>query len=140
MMTSEVERYFLLRSRARRQVGVALERRQQVLEPVEDDAEAVLDRPHAERDRQVRLADAGRPLDQERAVLADPLAGRQRLDAAALERRLEGEVEVGQRLSGRQPREHERGPHPPLVALAQLVLEQPVEEAVRRQSPRPPPR
>jgi hypothetical protein len=30
---------------------------------VEGDGEAVLDGPHAERDREVRLADAGRPLD-----------------------------------------------------------------------------
>ena len=41
---------------SRRQVGVALLGREQVLEPVEHDAEAELDRAHAERDGKLGLA------------------------------------------------------------------------------------
>lgn len=93
------------RQSTRREVRVAAQRREQLSEPVEDDREAVFDRPQ-------------------------PRAGCQRLDAGPLHRGLEGEVEVPERLPGRQPRELERGAHAALLARRMLIVEQPVEEAV----------
>lgn len=87
----------------RLRVGVAPVGREQVLEPVEEDAEAEFSRAHAEPDSQVRLADPAWARDQQGVLLADPLAGRQCFDAAALERRLEREIEVAERPAGRQP-------------------------------------
>ena len=66
-------------------------------------------------------------------MLADPGAGGQRLDAALLDRGLEGEVEIAQRLAHGQAGEPQRGLDAPQLALGGLGGEQPIEEAVRRQ-------
>src|SRR5262249_62062646 len=105
---------------------------EQVLEAIEHNPEAELDGAHAERDGQVRLPDTRRSLDEQRAVLADPVAGGERLDAPPLEGGLEREVEVRQGLARGQRREYERGPPPTLVAGTPLLLEQPVQEPMRR--------
>ena len=73
---------------------IGLQRRQQLVEPVELGGEALFHRLHAKTHRQVRLADARRPLDQQRLVLPDPGTGRQGVDPRALDRRLEAEVEA----------------------------------------------
>ena len=114
------------------ELGVPLERGEEVLQPVKGDGEAVLDRPHGERHREMRLPDAGRALQQQALPLPDPRAGGERLDAAPLDARLEGKVEIAKGLPGRQPREAQRRAHAPLVARRQLGLEQPVEKPVRR--------
>jgi len=75
---------------------------------------------------------ARRPLQQDRLAVAHPGAGRKRVDARALDRRLEGEVEILQRLPDRQVGDLERGLHPPFLAPGQLRCKQPVEKRVRR--------
>src|SRR5262249_375869 len=67
---------------------------------------------------------ARRSQDQQRLLLPQPGAGRQRLQLGPLDRRLEGEVEVGQRLARRQAREPQRRADPPLLAPLQLAAEQ----------------
>jgi len=78
------------------------------------------------------LADSGRTLDQQRALLADPLTGRQRLDATAFHRGLEAEVEVGDRLARGQSAEDQGGADATLLAVPEFLLEQSIEEAVGR--------
>src|SRR4051794_32348920 len=68
---------------------------------------------------------------QHRFRRADPSTGGQRVDARALDGRLESEVEVLQRLAGRQVGQLQRGLHPPRLAAGQLRLEQDVEEGMR---------
>ncbi len=70
--------------------------------------ESILNRPHAERDDEVRLADAGWTLDQQALFLANPGTGPQGFDPAALYAGLEAEIEVSQRLPGRESRKLER--------------------------------
>jgi len=72
-------------------------------------------------------------LQQQRLALADPGTGGERLDPAALDARLEAEVEGAEGLAGREPREPQRGPDAAFFAGVQLEVEQLVEEAVRRQ-------
>lgn len=55
---------------------------------------ALADRLAAERDRQVRLADAGRTQEQERGAVGDPTAHRRIAELGFVERRLDGEVEA----------------------------------------------
>jgi hypothetical protein len=99
---------------------------------VEGDGEAVLDGADGERDGAVRLPDPGRSLQQEARSLAEPRASGERLDAAPLDARLEGEVEVAEGLAGREPGELEGRPYPSLVAGGELGREQAGEEAMRR--------
>jgi hypothetical protein len=73
-----------------------------------------------------------RPLEQDGLGVAHPGAGGQRVDVRALDRRLEGEVEVLERLAERQVGDLERGLHPPLLAAGELGGQQLVEEGVRR--------
>src|SRR5438093_7138232 len=80
----------------------------------------------------MRLPHTRWALDLEPPVLAEPLVGGERLDPAPFQCRLEGEVEVAQRLSAWKARQHERRAYATLVARAQFVFEHPVEEAVRR--------
>ena len=115
----------------RRPVGVLPHRVHQLFDAVERDRETALDRAHAQRDRQVRLSDAGRTEDQERLLLLDPPAGRQCLDPASLDRRLKREVEIADRLAGRKSRESKRPADAPLLAPRLLRLEQRLQE-VRR--------
>ena len=79
-------------------LGVTLERSQQVLEPVEGDRVAVLDGSHTERHREVGFPNTRWPLKQQAHPLSDPGADGQGLEPAALHSRLEGEVEVAQRV------------------------------------------
>src|SRR5512135_1345569 len=78
------------------------------------------------------LPDSRGPLDQQRRVLPDERAGRQGLDLTPLDRRLKREVELAQGHPRRQPGEPQRGPDPPLITLAQLQRQQPVQDLVRR--------
>jgi hypothetical protein len=78
------------------------------------------------------LPTPGGPLQEDRLAVAHPGAGGERVDARALDRRLEGEIEGLERLADRQVRDLERGLHPPLLPAGQLRREQPVEEGVRR--------
>src|SRR5262249_36433568 len=100
--------------------GVAAQFVDEFLEPEEGDAEAVLDGLYAEAHSQVRLADAGRPLDQHRRLLADVGTRRQELDLAALDARLKREVEVREGLALRQARQLQRGADAALLAIADL--------------------
>lgn len=61
-----------------REILVALEHQEQILEPEEGDREAVLDGVDDERHAEMRLADAGWPLQQQRLPFTDPCAGGQR--------------------------------------------------------------
>ncbi len=85
----------------------------------------------AEGDGEVRLADARWSEQQQRLAVADPLTGRQHLDARAFDRWLEGEVEGRQRRSQRQARELEAGADAALLATVALDAEQAAQE-VRR--------
>ena len=81
--------YLRRRNRAGLTCGVPLHRGQELLEPEETDGEAVLDGSDRERHRQVRLADAGWPLQQEVVALADPRTGSERVDLTAVDWRAE---------------------------------------------------
>src|SRR5205085_10981573 len=72
------------------------------------------------------------PLKQQALPLPDPGTGGERLDPTALDARLEGEVEIAERLAGGQPRELERGADAALIARRELGFEQRIEKAVRR--------
>src|SRR3954451_23765833 len=63
---------------------------------------------------------------------APPRTGGQRVNPRALNRRLEGKVEVLQGLAGRQVGQLQRRLHPPRLAAGQLRLKQDVEESMRR--------
>jgi hypothetical protein len=90
----------LLSAQARTgEVSVAFEGDEQILEPGEVHAETLLDGLDAEGYSEMGLAHAGRPLDEQRAVVADPLAGGEGLDATALDAGLEAVVEAGQGLA-----------------------------------------
>ena len=65
-------RVFALSQSTRMYLGIALERREKLREPLEGHGEAVLDGAHAERDSDVLLDHARRPLDPQRLALADP--------------------------------------------------------------------
>jgi hypothetical protein len=82
-------------------MGVGAERGQPFVETEVLDREAELDRPHAEAHEQMTLPHPGRALQQDDLGVPDPGAGRQRLDPGALDRRLEGEIEVLERLARR---------------------------------------
>nr|WP_265468553.1 hypothetical protein [Arenimonas daejeonensis] len=71
-------------------------------------------------------------LDQHRLGGADEGAGGQGIDARALDRRLEREVEVGQGLAAGQAREAQRGAHAAAFAGLVFGIEQRVEDRVRR--------
>ena len=85
------------------------ERADEVGQGDEVDAAAGLDRLDAERDREVALAGAGRAEQVDHLVAVDEVELGEREDAVAVERRLEGEVEAGERLDGREPGHHQRG-------------------------------
>ena len=67
---------------------------------------------------------------EQRAILADPLTGGERLDPRAFDRGLEGEVEVAERLPGRQTREAQRSLQPSFLAAIELGVEEPVNDLV----------
>ena len=95
------------------------------------DAEAVLDGLHAEGDTQVRLADAGRSLDEEGLFGAQPGAGGEGVDAGAFDAGLEGEVEGAQGEAGGEAAEAEAGADAAFVAVGEFGVEQVIEEGVR---------
>jgi hypothetical protein len=96
----------------------------EVGESDEVDAAACLDRLDAEGDREVRLAGAGRAEQMDHLVAVDEVELGERQDAVAVERRLEGEVEAGERLDGRKPRHHQGGLDAAALAQRQLLGEQ----------------
>jgi hypothetical protein len=55
-----------------------------------------------ERDRQMRLADAGRPQQQRSVAVRNPTAGGELADLAAVERRPRAEVEAVEIAQGRE--------------------------------------
>jgi hypothetical protein len=69
----------------------------------EVDAAPGLDRLDSEGDRKVALARAGRPEQVDDLMAVDEVELGEGQDAVAVERRLEGEVEAGKRLDGREP-------------------------------------
>jgi hypothetical protein len=114
------------------QVRVGLERRQQLVEAEVLDREAELDRPDAKSYKQMTFPDTRRPLHQDHLGVADPGAGGERLDARSLDRGLEGEVEVLQRLAGGDLRGLEHRPDAPLFPAGSLRVQQPVQEDMGR--------
>jgi hypothetical protein len=80
------------------------------------------------RYRYLAFAHARRPLQQKHLGAADPTAGSEGFDPGTLDGRLEGEVEVLQRLPGRDFRHLEHGLDPPLLPACQLGVEQAVEK------------
>jgi hypothetical protein len=82
-------------------MGVGLELELEFVEAIELRGEPMLDRLDAQADGQVALADPGRALDQYGLGGTDEGAGGQGVDARALDRRLEREVEVSQCLPSR---------------------------------------
>ena len=66
------------------------------------DAAAGLHGLDAERGGEMTLAGAGRPQEVDDLVALDEVELGERQDPVAVERRLEGEVEAGQRLDGRE--------------------------------------
>src|SRR6185369_11157060 len=92
---------------------------------------ALFDRLDAETHGEVALADAGRALDEQGLGVADPAAGGEQVDLAALDRGLEGEVELRQRLSGGKARQAQSRLHAPGLSHADLGFEKGVEGVVR---------
>ena len=78
------------------------------------------------------LADTGRALNQQGVALADPGTGAERLDAATLDRRLEGEVEVAQGVPTRKPGQAQGRLDPPLFTTVELDSEQLIEKSLGR--------
>ena len=121
-------RYYLRRRRVWRKVGVLGHEGEEFVGAVEEDAEAVLDRLHAETHGEVRFADARWSLDEEGLFGAEPGAGGEGVDAGAFDRGLEGEVEVAERETGRQSGEAEAGADAAFVAELEFRIEQLIEE------------
>jgi len=67
-----------------------------------------------------------------RLVSLDEVESGQRQDAIAVEGGLEGEVEAGERLHGRDPGRHQRHLHPPVLAQRQLLGQEQVDGVERR--------
>ena len=82
-----------------------LERRDQIGEGAVVDASAALGGRDREADREMGLADTRRTEEHDVLVPLDEAELVQALDLLAVHRGLEGEVEVGERLDGRQPAE-----------------------------------
>ena len=83
---------------------------------------------HAERYRQVGLADAGWAKEDDVLAVGEEAQGGEFLDLFAVDRRLKAEVEVGQGLVEREVGEPGLGQQPALGAAGGIGLEQPVEE------------
>ena len=116
----------------RRQVYIVLQGDLQFVEPVELDGEPALNCLDAEGDGKMRLAQAGRLLDEDSLGSPDIRAGCQGIDARTLDGWLEREVEVGECLSGGQAREAQGSAYPACLARAALGIEQLVEEHMGR--------
>src|SRR5262249_9160737 len=71
----------------------------------EQHAVAVFDGLEAEPDREMRLAHAGRPEDDQVLAMLDEVAGTERLDLLLVDRRLVAEIEALQALDEREPRQ-----------------------------------
>ena len=97
----------------------------------EVDAAAGLHRLDAERDGEVALAGAGRAEEVDDLVAVDEVELGERQDPVAVERGLEGEVEAGQRLDGREPGHHQRRLDAAALAQGQLLGEQGIDRLER---------
>ena len=116
-----------------RELGIALEGGDELLDAQEQHREAVLHSLDAQGDGQMCFPHTRGSLDEEGLAGAQPGAGGQGLDARALDGGLEGEVEVAERLAGGQAGELERGADAPLLAFGELVGQQAIQEGVRGQ-------
>ena len=98
-----------------------------------EDAEAVLHEREADRGRQVALA-ATRIADEYQvgALVQPAVAGDQRVDMGLGHHGDEVELEVGQRLAGRQPGFREMALEAPPGALGDLLFGQRREQSCRR--------
>ena len=103
------------------------ERAHDVGEGREVDAAAGAHRLDAEGDGEVALAGAGRAEEVDDLVALDERELGEREDAAAVERRLEGEVEALQRLDRGQPRHAQRRLDPRPLAPRELLGQQGVD-------------
>ena len=83
----------------------------------------------AERDREHRLADAGRSDQKQIGLLLDEAERRQLLDHLAVERGLGVVVDLGERLGGREAGEAQPAFEPAPLGRLDLDREQPLEEA-----------
>ncbi|GJE68457.1 hypothetical protein LNAOJCKE_5701 [Methylorubrum aminovorans] len=93
----------------------------------EHDAAPGLDRLDGERDRQMALAGAGWSEQMDDLGPVDEGQFRQRQDALAVERGLEGKVEPGQRLDRGQARDQQGGLHAAVLAQRQFLGQDHVE-------------
>ncbi len=89
----------------------------------EQDAVAVFDQGMAKCGAEVRLAGAARAEQQDRVAAVDPsVAGDQRRDVGTTDHRHGGEVEVVERLAGRQVRREQVSLDASLGAFGELQL------------------
>ena len=105
----------------------ALARGDEIGERAEVDAASGFDGLHAERQGQVAFAGAGRSEEVHDLCAIDELQLGERHDAVLVERGLEGEVEAGERLDGREPRHEEGGFDAAVLAQRQFLGEQRVD-------------
>ena len=97
----------------------------------EVDAAAGLHRLDAERDGEVPLAGAGRAEEVDDLVAVDEVELGEGQDPVAVERRLEGEVEAGQRLDGRELCHPQRRLDATVLAQGQFLGEQGIDHLER---------
>lgn len=106
---------------------------EQFVGPDEVNAGALLDGAQAEGDRQVRLADAGRPEQEDIGGLGDEGEGGEVPDLALVDRRLEAKVELLERAVKRQVRQARAGAQVALPPGGRLRTQQVGEEVGVRQ-------
>ena len=97
----------------------------------EVDAAAGLDGFDPEFDGEVALAGAGWPEEVDHLTVLDEVELREREDPVLVERGLEGEVEAGERLEGREPGHAERGLDATVLAQRELFGKQGVDHLER---------
>lgn len=112
--TEEDERLEPLRQ-AYRGLGI-LQRVEEICERRKVDPTSLLGGPHGERQREVRPAHTGRPEELDVLLAVEEAARVQALELLALDRRLEREVEVGERREDGEARGPHRSLEPPGVA------------------------
>jgi hypothetical protein len=101
-----------------------LERGDEVGERGVVDAAATLGRGDGEAHGQVRLPDARRPEEHDILASLDEAQRVEALELVAFDARLEAEVEVRERLHGRESRGPHGGLQPPLIAQRDVAAEE----------------